>query len=97
MTIRAYPARRLPFLTAHSSHDHRAMVPLSEKAKGKRRAADIDAQGASSSSSAAQPQERQLVVRFTEGTDLTITIDQLDTVKDVLNKVCCNTCGRQTH
>ncbi|KAL1696035.1 hypothetical protein GGG16DRAFT_108709 [Schizophyllum commune] len=63
------------------------MVPLSEKAKGKRRAVDIDAQGASSSSSAAQPQERQLVVRFTEGADLTITIDQLDTVKDVLNKI----------
>ncbi|KAL1746202.1 hypothetical protein HDZ31DRAFT_34704 [Schizophyllum fasciatum] len=64
------------------------MAALSEKAKGKRRAVDaFDSPGQASTSSSSPQRERQLVVRFTEGADLTITIDQLDTVADVLNKI----------
>ncbi|KIY53990.1 hypothetical protein FISHEDRAFT_63192 [Fistulina hepatica ATCC 64428] len=71
---------------------------MSEKAKGKQRALDPlpvnnrhvagEASGNSSSSTLKAAESRQLTIRFTEGVpDLTITVDQLDTVGDVKKKI----------
>ena len=59
---------------------------LSEKAKGKQRAADPPDSG--QGSSAAQPVSRDLTIRFTEGgSDLIVHVGEKDTVKDVKQKV----------
>lgn len=70
-------------------------MPLSEKAKGKRRAIDSlnNTNGASTSSQSAQPEDaeqlsRDLVVRFTDGLpDLTIAVEKQDSVKDAKRKI----------
>jgi hypothetical protein len=65
---------------------------LSEKAKGKQRAVDppTDIFEGQTSSSVSQPSEslRDLVVRFTEGSqDLTISVEKDDTVRHVKKRV----------
>ncbi|KAJ7690692.1 DUF2407 C-terminal domain-containing protein [Mycena rosella] len=59
---------------------------LSEKAKGKQRAIDLPVAGQSSEPTS--PTERDLVIRFTEGTpDLTVVVTQHDTLRDVKNLI----------
>jgi hypothetical protein len=63
-------------------------VPLSDKARGKRRAADDAASESASSDSAAADPLRTLVVRFSEGEpDLRLAISTSTTVRDVKTQV----------
>lgn len=59
------------------------MAPLSEKAKGKQRAVDVDAEptaGPSTTPSA----HRDVLVRFSEGAhDLLIPVTRADTIRDL--------------
>ncbi|KAG9019272.1 hypothetical protein FRB90_004541 [Tulasnella sp. 427] len=77
----------------NSSHaDSPPRRPLSEKAKGKQRAVEIedeDTPGAASSSSQRpqSPATRSVTIRFTEGVkDLTLDISERDTVREVKSK-----------
>lgn len=68
--------------------------PLSEKAKGKQRALEVDdedAFGASSSSHRPHsPATRSVTIRFTEGVkDLTLDISERESVRDIKSKVSC--------
>ncbi|KAH6914253.1 DUF2407 C-terminal domain-containing protein [Coprinopsis sp. MPI-PUGE-AT-0042] len=69
------------------------MPLLSEKAKGKQRAVELppaSSTGTASTSTSTnhEPDTRELVIRFTEGgTDLTISVDKLDNVRDVKDKI----------
>lgn len=64
---------------------------LSEKAQGKQRAVEPSSQASTSDVPASSPEEckRDFVVRFTEGgvTDLLVTIDKSEIVRDVKRKV----------
>ena len=88
-SLRVIPAK----LTRTFRHHHLSIPPrprmatsLSEKAKGKQRAADPPNMGESSPS--IQPASRNLTIRFTEGgSDLIVHVDEKDTVKDVKQKV----------
>jgi len=75
---------------------------LSEKAKGKQRAIDVEPSpnaGPSSSSSPqpvpSEPATRELVIRFTEGApDLTVSVNKQDTVRDIKRRVRFSSSGR---
>ena len=67
---------------------------LSEKAKGKRRAVEIDPpsdvgpSGSGTNELHEEPTKRQLVIRFAEGApDLTVSVGKQDTVRDIKRKV----------
>lgn len=67
---------------------------LSEKAKGKQRAVDPpdDDYVAAGKRSVSEPEPepdgpRDLLIRFTEGVDLNITVNKLDSVRDVERRV----------
>jgi hypothetical protein len=63
-------------------------TPLSDKARGKRRAADDVASGSASSDSAAADPVRTLVVRFSEGEpDLRLAVHTSTTVRDIKTQV----------
>jgi hypothetical protein len=64
---------------------------LSEKAKGKQRAIESlsfpEPGNSAATSVTPQPLTRDLVIRFTEGVpDLTVSVEERDTVKDVKRK-----------
>jgi len=69
-----------------AERDCHSEMPLSEKARGKQRAVAV----AASSSNAADVEQpsRGLVVRFTDSSpDLTLAVEEADSVKDVKRKV----------
>lgn len=62
------------------------MLPLSEKAKGKRRAESIDT---TYKPPPPPPARRELAVRFTEGVeDLIVFVGENDSIRDIKKKVC---------